>query len=48
MLQILQSGLNMFPQISNFYLPLIWGATLLLAISIPNITATLRKLTKKD
>lgn len=47
-LQILQSGLNMFPQISNFYLPLIWGATLLLAISIPNITAALRKLTKKD
>lgn len=32
-LQILSSGLNMFPEISNFYRPLIWGAVLLLVIS---------------
>lgn len=37
-LQILQSGLNTFPQISNFYLPLIWGATLLIVISTANIS----------
>lgn len=36
-LQILQSGLNMFPQVSNFYLPLIWGATLLIVISTSNV-----------
>lgn len=28
-LQILSSGLNMFPSISNFYRPLIWGGVLL-------------------
>jgi len=28
-LQILSSGLNMFPNISNFYRPLIWGGVLL-------------------
>ncbi len=28
-LQILSSGLNMFPDISNFYRPLIWGGVLL-------------------
>lgn len=34
MLQILSSGLNMFPDISNFYRPLIWGAVLLFVISV--------------
>lgn len=33
-LQILASGLNMFPDISNFYRPLIWGAVLLLVITL--------------
>lgn len=33
-LQILSSGLNMFPQISNFYRPLIYGAVLLVVIAI--------------
>ncbi|MEO7587204.1 MAG: ABC transporter permease [Arachnia sp.] len=33
-LQILSSGLNMFPAISNFYRPLIYGGVLLLVISI--------------
>ena len=33
-LQILSSGLNMFPAISNFYRPLIFGGVLLLVISI--------------
>ncbi len=32
-LQILSSGLNMFPDISNFYRPLIYGGVLLLVIS---------------
>jgi simple sugar transport system permease protein len=32
-LQILSSGLNMFPEISNFYRPLIWGSVLLLVVS---------------
>jgi simple sugar transport system permease protein len=31
-LQILSSGLNMFPQISNFYRPLIWGGVLLIVL----------------
>lgn len=31
-LQILSSGLNMFPNISNFYRPLIWGSVLLIVI----------------
>ena len=33
-LQILSSGLNMFPNISNFYRPLIWGAVLLFVICV--------------
>lgn len=36
-LQLLSSGLNTFPQISNFYLPLIWGAVLLVVISTDNV-----------
>lgn len=34
-LQILSSGLNMFPTISNFYRPLIWGGVLL-AVMVAN------------
>lgn len=34
-LQILSSGLNMFPEISNFYRPLIWGGVLL-AVMVAN------------
>ncbi|MDR1768354.1 MAG: ABC transporter permease [Propionibacteriaceae bacterium] len=34
-LQILSSGLNMFPNISNFYRPLIWGGVLL-AVMVAN------------
>ncbi|WP_175956486.1 ABC transporter permease [Schaalia sp. Marseille-Q2122] len=33
-LQILASGLNMFPDISNFYRPLIWGGVLLAIITM--------------
>ncbi|WP_022868827.1 ABC transporter permease [Schaalia vaccimaxillae] len=33
-LQILSSGLNMFPDISNFYRPLIWGTVLLFVICV--------------
>ncbi|MCG6567826.1 ABC transporter permease [Tessaracoccus sp. ZS01] len=36
-LQILSSGLNMFPDISNFYRPLIWGAVLLTVISTQDL-----------
>lgn len=32
-LQILSSGLNLFPQVSNFYRDLIWGGVLLLVIA---------------
>lgn len=31
-LQVLSSGLNMFPDISSFYRPLIWGSALLIVI----------------
>lgn len=32
LLQLLSTGLNMFPKISNFYRPLIWGAVLLIVM----------------
>ena len=34
-LQVLSSGLNMFPNVSNFYRPLIWGGVLL-AVMVAN------------
>lgn len=37
-LQVLSSGLNMFPNISNFYRPLIWGAVLLFVVSTSSMT----------
>ncbi len=37
-LQILSSGLNMFPNISNFYRPLIWGGVLLAVIAANQAT----------
>lgn len=37
-LQILSSGLNMFPSISNFYRPLIWGSVLLIVIVADHIS----------
>lgn len=37
-LQVLSSGFNMFPTISNFYRSIIWGAVLLLAISYNHIS----------
>lgn len=36
-LQMLSSGLNMFPGISNFYRPLIWGSVLLVIMIADNI-----------
>lgn len=36
-LQILSSGLNLFPQISNFYRDLIWGGVLLFVIATSNV-----------
>ena len=36
-LQIVSSGLNLFPQISNFYRALIWGGLLLFVIATGNI-----------
>jgi simple sugar transport system permease protein len=38
-LQILSSGLNMFPYISNFYRPLIWGGVLLAVITANHLYA---------
>ncbi len=38
-LQILSSGLNMFPNISNFYRPLIWGGVLLAVITANHLTS---------
>ncbi len=48
-LQMLSSGLNMFPDISNFYKPLIWGAVLLLVIVLNYSVqrSSQRKLSKK-
>ena len=37
-LQILSSGLNMFPSISNFYRPLIWGGVLLAVITANHLS----------
>lgn len=37
-LQILSSGLNLFPNVSNFYRPLIWGAVLLAVLTINYVT----------
>lgn len=42
-LQLLSSGLNMFPEISNFYRPLIWGGVLLLVISTTDVGASLTR-----
>ena len=36
-LQVLSSGFNMFPAISNFYRDLIWGAVLIIIISVNHI-----------
>lgn len=48
-LQILSSGLNMFPNISNFYRPLIYGAVLLIVISTSQFGSGIRtRLTRKD
>lgn len=37
-LQILSSGLNLFPNISNFYRPLIWGGVLLAVITANHLS----------
>ena len=44
MLQVLSSGLNMFPNISNFYRPLIWGAVLLFVICMNEGAFSVRRL----
>ena len=41
-LQILSSGLNAFPQISNFYRPLIYGAVLLIVITTTDLGQKIR------
>ena len=46
MLQVLSSGLNMFPDISNFYRPLIWGGVLLLVICMNEGLFSFTKLRK--
>lgn len=48
-LQILSSGLNLFPGISNFYRDLIWGGVLLLVIATSELrTGNLFKRKKKE
>lgn len=49
-LQILSSGLNMFPNISSFYRPLIWGSVLLIVIVTDHFSeeGTLRKYFTKE
>lgn len=50
-LQILSSGLNMFPNISNFYRSLIWGAVLLAVMAANYFSkdgSPLRRFTRKD
>ena len=37
-LQMLSSGLNRFPKISSFYIPLIWGGVLLLVMVMNYLT----------
>ena len=44
MLQVLSSGLNMFPTISDFYRPLIWGAVLLFVICMNEGALSVRRL----
>ncbi len=41
-LQMLSSGLNRFPQISSFYIPLIWGGVLLLVMVLNFFTENKR------
>lgn len=38
MLQLLSSGLNRFPQVNSFYIPLIWGGVLLLVMVLDYFT----------
>ncbi len=50
-LQILSSGLNMFPEISNFYRPLIWGGVLLAVMAADYFSkdgSLLRRLRRKE
>ncbi|RRD50934.1 ABC transporter permease [Arachnia propionica] len=46
-LQILSSGLNAFPQINNFYRPLLFGAVLLIVVSTTDLGKRLR-FTRKE
>ena len=41
-LQVLSSGFNMFPQISNFYRNIIWGAVLILVMIYNHVSEDLR------
>jgi len=43
MLQLLSSGLNRFPQINSFYIPLIWGGVLLLVMVLDYFTDKSRR-----
>jgi simple sugar transport system permease protein len=43
MLQLLSSGLNRFPQINSFYIPLIWGGVLLLVMVLDYFTGRVKR-----
>jgi len=50
-LQVLSSGLNMFPNVSNFYRPLIWGGVLLAVMAANYISKDgplLRRFSRKE
>ncbi len=38
LLQVLSSALNMFPSVSSFYKPLVWGGFLILALLLNHYT----------
>jgi len=46
-LQMLSSGLNRFPEISSFYIPLIWGGVLLIIMVMNSVAANKRVTLKK-
>jgi len=47
-LQMLSSGLNRFPQVSSFYIPLIWGGVLILVMVLNHLTENKKIKTPKS
>lgn len=49
-LQVLSSGFNMFPQMSNFYRSIIWGAVLILVVIYNHVSSNnrIKKMARQD